>query len=127
MSWLTGVNRALVGGLLVMAQRRSRAGRLGRRGAAKEPPGAITRLLLGPRQCWRPVGQADLGARLLSSDDPHEVGALALRLDEFNAGAALSNARCSTRRSAASKDLYGPDRKGLPAALVIESEAGMSA
>ena len=36
--------------------------------------------------------------------------------------AAPSSARCSTRRSRASRALYGPDRKGLPSALVVESE-----
>src|SRR6185312_11734926 len=67
--------------------------------------------LLGPRvNAGGRVGQADLGARLLASDDPHEVGALALRLDEFNA----------ERR--AIERTYGPERQGLPAALLVESE-----
>src|SRR6202007_1854992 len=42
--------------------------------------------LLGPRvNAGGRVGQADLGTRLLSTEDPQEAGALALRLDEFNA------------------------------------------
>ena len=47
--------------------------------ACDEPPGAYhLGFMLGPRvNAGGRVGQADLGARLLSSDDPHEVGALA--------------------------------------------------
>ena len=86
---LVGVNRALVRqGLQVMAQRRNAAlAALADVARLKEPPGAYHLcFLLGPRvNAGGRVGQADLGARLLSSDDPHEVGALALRLDEFNA------------------------------------------
>ena len=86
---LTGVNRALVRqGLLVMAQRRN-AGLAALADVARlnETPGAYhLGFMLGPRvNAGGRVGQADLGARLLSSDDPHEVGALAVRLDEFNA------------------------------------------
>ena len=78
---LTGVNRALVRqGLLVMAQRRN-AGLAALADVARlnETPGAYhLGFMLGPRvNAGGRVGQADLGARLLSSDDPHEVGALA--------------------------------------------------
>jgi len=42
--------------------------------------------LLGPRvNAGGRVGQADLGTRLLSTDDPDEAAGLAMRLDEFNA------------------------------------------
>ena len=42
--------------------------------------------LLGPRvNAGGRVGQADIGTRLLSTDDPDEAAALALKLDEFNA------------------------------------------
>lgn len=42
--------------------------------------------LLGPRvNAGGRVGQADLGTRLLSTEDADEAAALALRLDEFNA------------------------------------------
>ncbi|MDP2375237.1 single-stranded-DNA-specific exonuclease RecJ [Reyranella sp.] len=123
---LTGVNRALVRhGLKVMADRRN----LGLAALAdvarlKEAPGAYhLGFLLGPRvNAGGRVGQADLGARLLSSDDPHEVGALALRLDEFNAERRAIEHEVLDQAISRVEGLYGPDRKGLPAALVIESD-----
>jgi single-stranded-DNA-specific exonuclease len=123
---LVGVNRALVRqGLQVMAQRRN-AGLAALADVArlKEPPGAYhLGFLLGPRvNAGGRVGQADLGARLLSSDDPHEVGALALRLDEFNAERRAIERDVLDQAIARIEGLYGPDRKGLPSALLVESE-----
>ncbi len=41
--------------------------------------------LLGPRvNAGGRIGRADLGARLLATDDPQEAAALAARLDELN-------------------------------------------
>jgi single-stranded-DNA-specific exonuclease len=123
---LTGVNRALVRhGLHVMGQR-GNAGLAALADVARlrEPPGAYhLGFMLGPRvNAGGRVGQADLGARLLSSDDPHEVGALALRLDEFNAERRAIEREVLDQAIARIEGLYGPDRKGLPSALVIESE-----
>jgi single-stranded-DNA-specific exonuclease len=123
---LTGVNRALVRqGLLVMAQRRN-AGLAALADVArlKETPGAYhLGFLLGPRvNAGGRVGQADLGARLLSSDDPHEVGALAVRLDEFNAERRAIEREVLDQAIGRIEGLYGPDRKGLPSAIVVESE-----
>jgi single-stranded-DNA-specific exonuclease len=123
---LTGVNRALVRqGLLVMAQRRN-AGLAALADVARlnETPGAYhLGFMLGPRvNAGGRVGQADLGARLLSSDDPHEVGALALRLDEFNAERRAIEREVLDQAIGRIEGLYGPDRKGLPSALVVESE-----
>ena len=123
---LTGVNRALVRqGLLVMAQRRN-AGLTALADVARlnETPGAYhLGFLLGPRvNAGGRVGQADLGARLLSSDDPHEVGALAVRLDEFNAERRAIEREVLDQAIGRIEGLYGPDRKGLPSALVVESE-----
>jgi single-stranded-DNA-specific exonuclease len=123
---LTGVNRALVRqGLLVM-QRRGNPGLAALADIARlrEPPGAYhLGFMLGPRvNAGGRVGQADLGARLLSSDDPHEVGALAIRLDEFNAERRAIEREVLDQAIARIEGLYGPDRKGLPAALVVESE-----
>jgi single-stranded-DNA-specific exonuclease len=123
---LTGVNRALVRqGLKMMTERRN----LGLAALAdvarlKEVPGAYhLGFLLGPRvNAGGRVGQADLGARLLSSDDPHEVGALALRLDEFNAERRSIEREVLDQAISRVEGLYGPDRAKLPAALVIESE-----
>ena len=92
--------------------------------ACSEAPGAYhLGFLLGPRvNAGGRVGQADLGARLLSSDDAHEVGALALRLDEFNAERRAIEREVLDQAIARIEGLYGPDRKGLPAALLVESE-----
>jgi single-stranded-DNA-specific exonuclease len=123
---LLGVNRALVrAGLQVMAKR----GNVGLSALAdvarmKEAPEAYhLGFLLGPRvNAGGRVGQADLGARLLSSDDPHEVGALAIRLDEFNAERRAIEREVLDQAIARIEGLYGPDRKDLPSALLVESE-----
>ena len=85
---LAGVNRALVAqGLKVLAGR----GNLGLAALAdvagvRERPGAYhLGYVLGPRvNAGGRVGQSDLGARLLATDDADEATALAQRLDEFN-------------------------------------------
>ncbi|HXE17239.1 MAG TPA: single-stranded-DNA-specific exonuclease RecJ [Stellaceae bacterium] len=85
---LTGVNRALVTqGLKVMRQRRN----IGL-AALADVAGVEERLdayhagfVLGPRvNAGGRVGESELGARLLSSDDPEEARDLARRLDTFN-------------------------------------------
>jgi single-stranded-DNA-specific exonuclease len=86
---LTGVNRALVAqGLKVLAQRRNPGLR-----ALSETAGINERasayhlgFLLGPRiNAGGRVGRSDLGARLLSTDDPTEAMALAHELEAHNA------------------------------------------
>jgi single-stranded-DNA-specific exonuclease len=85
---LTGLNRAFVSqGLKVMA----RGGNIGlgalARAAGLECPPDCYHLgfVLGPRvNAGGRVGQADLGARLLTTDDPGEAQALAERLDRLN-------------------------------------------
>ncbi len=85
---LIGVNRALVRqGLKVMARR----DRVGLRALAdiarmnQAPTPYALGFLLGPRvNAGGRIGQADLGARLLATDDPHEAVALAERLDILN-------------------------------------------
>jgi single-stranded-DNA-specific exonuclease len=123
---LTGVNRALVRqGLRVIGERRNVGlAALADIARIREPPGAYhLGFMLGPRvNAGGRVGQADLGARLLSSDDPEEVGALALRLDEFNAERRAIEREVLEQAIARIEGLYGPDRKGLPSALVVESE-----
>lgn len=85
---LTGVNRALVRqGLKVMA-RRERPGLVALADLARMDQAPNTYhlgFLLGPRvNAGGRIGAADLGARLLSCDDPHEAQALAERLDALN-------------------------------------------
>jgi single-stranded-DNA-specific exonuclease len=123
---LTGLNRALVRqGLRVMAERRNVGlAALADVARLREPPGAYhLGFLLGPRvNAGGRVGQADLGARLLASDDPHEVSGLALRLDELNAERRAIERGVLDQAIARIEGLYGPERTGLPAALVVESE-----
>ena len=85
---LTGINRAFVRqGLTVMA-RRDRPGLVALADVAgmdTAPTPYHLGYLLGPRiNAGGRIGQADLGARLLSTCDPHEAAALAQRLDTLN-------------------------------------------
>ncbi|MGQ0664183.1 MAG: single-stranded-DNA-specific exonuclease RecJ [Pseudomonadota bacterium] len=85
---LTGLNRAFVSqGLKVIAQRRT-AGLVALADVARlsAPCGAYhLGFVLGPRvNAGGRIGAADLGARLLTTDDPHEARELAERLDGLN-------------------------------------------
>lgn len=85
---LTGVNRALVRqGLKVMA-RRAHPGLAALADIARmdrAPTSYHLGYLLGPRiNAGGRIGRADLGARLLATDDPTEAQSLAERLDMLN-------------------------------------------
>ncbi len=85
---LTGVNRALVRqGLKVMA-RRERPGLVALSDVARletAPTSYHLGFVLGPRvNAGGRIGQADLGARLLATTDPHEAQAMAERLEQLN-------------------------------------------
>jgi single-stranded-DNA-specific exonuclease len=85
---LVGVNRAFVRqGLKVMAGR-ARPGLAALSDVARldrAPTAYHLGYVLGPRiNAGGRVGAADLGARLLATDDPHEAAALAERLDALN-------------------------------------------
>jgi len=86
---LTGLNRALVAqGLKVMAQRRNIGiSALSDVAGVAERPGTYhAGFLLGPRvNAGGRVGASDLGATLLSGDDPVLAAGLARQLDELNA------------------------------------------
>ncbi|TDQ83177.1 exonuclease RecJ [Dongia mobilis] len=86
---LTGINRALVAqGLKVMAGRRNPGlAALADVARINERPSAYhAGFLLGPRvNAGGRVGRSDLGARLLTTDDPAEARALAAELDALNA------------------------------------------
>ncbi|MEL6318339.1 MAG: single-stranded-DNA-specific exonuclease RecJ, partial [Pseudomonadota bacterium] len=85
---LVGVNRALVRQGLAVMTRRGHPGltALADVGRLTTPPSAYhLGFVLGPRvNAGGRVGQADLGARLLSTDDPEEAQAIAERLDAHN-------------------------------------------
>ncbi|TAG13945.1 MAG: single-stranded-DNA-specific exonuclease RecJ, partial [Rhodobacterales bacterium] len=85
---LVGVNRAFVRqGLKVMA-RRERPGLRALADVARMDQAPTTYalgFLLGPRvNAGGRIGQADLGARLLATDNPNEATAMAARLDQLN-------------------------------------------
>ncbi|HZT50432.1 MAG TPA: single-stranded-DNA-specific exonuclease RecJ [Stellaceae bacterium] len=85
---LTGVNRALVAQGLKVMRRRGNAGiaALADVAGVTEPVGAYhAGFILGPRvNAGGRVGEADLGTRLLATDDPAEARTLAQRLDALN-------------------------------------------
>ncbi len=86
---LTGFNRALTGlGLKVMSDWRNPGLRALLAAAGAEPGPAKSNhcgFILGPRiNAGGRIGRADLGARLLSTDDPAEAAALAAELDALN-------------------------------------------
>lgn len=85
---LTGLNRALVNQGLKILRSRSNAGlaALADVAGVSEPPGAYhLGFLLGPRvNAGGRVGQADLGTRLLSTDDTRLAQQIAAELDRYN-------------------------------------------
>jgi single-stranded-DNA-specific exonuclease len=85
---LQGVNRAFVRqGAQVIAAGGNRGMAALAHSASSTPPFGTYELgfQMGPRvNAGGRVGQADLGVRLLSSDDPEEAAGLAARLNDFN-------------------------------------------
>jgi single-stranded-DNA-specific exonuclease len=85
---LIGVNRAIVAQGLKVAARRGNAGMAALAdvaGLAERPTATHFGYALGPRvNAGGRVGQADLGVRLLTCDDPAEARALAQALDLHN-------------------------------------------
>ncbi|OSQ46776.1 single-stranded-DNA-specific exonuclease RecJ [Marivita geojedonensis] len=119
---LKGVNRALVRqGLKVMAQR-ARPGivalcDVGRLDTA--PKSYHLGFVLGPRvNAGGRIGKADLGARLLSTMDPHEARAMAERLD------ALNSERREIEEAVRAQALEQAEERGLDAPLVWAAGEG---
>ena len=85
---LIGVNRALVRQGLTVMGRRQRIGitALADVAGMNEAPSSYhLGFLLGPRvNAGGRIGKADLGARLLSTDNPREAEAMGAKLDELN-------------------------------------------
>ncbi len=85
---LIGFNRALVRQGLTVLAGRERPGLMALADVAKmntAPKAYHLGYLLGPRlNAGGRVGQADLGARLLASTDPHQARAMAEKLDMLN-------------------------------------------
>lgn len=111
---LIGVNRALVRqGLTVMA-RRQRVGLVALADVAgmdQAPTAYHLGFLLGPRvNAGGRIGAADLGARLLATQDIHEAAALAERLDALNSERREIEARVrdAALEQATARGLDGP-------------------
>ena len=85
---LIGVNRAFVRQGLVVMARRERPGLRALADVARldqAPTAYALGFVLGPRvNAGGRIGQADLGARLLATDNPIEATAMAARLDQLN-------------------------------------------
>lgn len=85
---LTGVNRAFVRQGLTVMGRRERVGLVALADVARldrAPTSYHLGFVLGPRvNAGGRIGEADLGARLLATTDPHEASAMAKRLDDLN-------------------------------------------
>lgn len=109
---LTGLNRALVSqGLRVMA-RRANPGLAALADAARMEgrPGAYhAGFVLGPRiNAGGRVGEADMGARLLTTADATEAADLARRLDAHNQARQEIEARVLEAATASVEDAGGP-------------------
>ena len=119
---LVGVNRALVRqGLKVMA-RRDRPGLAALADVSRldqMPNSYHLGFMLGPRvNAGGRIGKADLGARLLATEDPHEAAALAERLDQLNTD------RRSIEAQVREAALAQAEARGLDAPLVWAAADG---
>ena len=119
---LIGVNRAFVRqGLRVMA-RRDRLGLAALADVARmdtAPAAYHLGFLLGPRiNAGGRIGQADLGARLLACDDPHEAQSLGEKLDLLN------TERRDVETAVRAAALDQAEARGFDAPLVWASGAG---
>lgn len=119
---LIGVNRALVRQGLVVMARRARPGLAALADVARmdsAPAAYHLGYLLGPRiNAGGRIGKADLGARLLSTADPHEAAAMADRLNELNAE------RREIEASVTAAAMAQAEERGLDAPLVWAAGEG---
>ncbi|WP_245897779.1 single-stranded-DNA-specific exonuclease RecJ [Pseudoprimorskyibacter insulae] len=119
---LKGVNRALVRQGLVVMGRRARPGLVALSDVARldtAPSSYHLGFVLGPRvNAGGRIGQADLGARLLASTNPHEASAMAERLDQLN------SERRDIEASVRAAALEQAEERGLDAPLVWAAGEG---
>ena len=118
---LTGFNRALASqGLKVMSGWANPGLKALMAVAKAEGPAGVFHagFILGPRiNAGGRIGRADLGARLLSTDDPDEAAALAEELDALNASRKEVEARV-TEQAVAAIERAEPRPGDLPAIVV---------
>lgn len=119
---LIGVNRAFVRQGLRVMTRRDRPGLAALADVAQmdtAPTAYHLGFLMGPRvNAGGRIGAADLGARLLATDDPHEAAALAERLDQLN------TERREIEASVRAAALAQAEARGMDSALVWAAGAG---
>ena len=119
---LRGVNRAFVRAGLDLMRKGARPGLAALGEAARlSAPAEAQHLgfVFGPRiNAGGRIGRADLGARLLATDDPSEAAALAARLEEVNAERRAMEAAI---RAAA---LEQAERRGMDGPLVWAAAEG---
>ncbi|CUH78150.1 single-stranded-DNA-specific exonuclease RecJ [Tropicibacter naphthalenivorans] len=119
---LKGVNRALVQQGLKVMGRRARPGLVALSDVARlesAPAAYHLGYVLGPRvNAGGRIGQADLGARLLSCDNPHEAQAMAERLDMLN------TERREIEAAVRAAALAQAEERGLDAPLVWAAGEG---
>ncbi|MCB9947982.1 MAG: single-stranded-DNA-specific exonuclease RecJ [Rhodospirillaceae bacterium] len=119
---LSGVNRVFVArGLQAMARRRNcgLAALADRAGIAQPVDAEHLGFLLGPRiNAGGRIGRADLGARLLATDDPLEAAEIAGILDGHNAD------RRAIEAAVLDAALMAAERDGPPGALVMAAGEG---
>ena len=118
---LTGANRALVTqGLKVMANRKNVGLTcLADVGRISEAPTAYhAGFILGPRvNAGGRVGEAGLGARLLTTDNANEARQIADKLDKYNEERRFIEAEVLEAAMGQMEALYGPD--GTPDTIVV--------
>jgi single-stranded-DNA-specific exonuclease len=121
---LTGFNRALASqGLKVMSAWANPGLKALMAVAKAEGPAGVFHagFILGPRiNAGGRIGRADLGARLLSTDDPAEAADLAEQLDALNASRKEVEARV-TDEAVAAIEAHG-ERPADRAAIVVSGE-----
>jgi single-stranded-DNA-specific exonuclease len=119
---LTGVNRAFVRQGLKVMGRRARTGLTAladTAGLDTAPNAYHLGFVLGPRvNAGGRIGAADLGARLLSTADPHEAQALADRLETLN------KERRDIEAAVRAAALAQAEQRGLERGLVWAAGAG---
>lgn len=119
---LVGVNRAFVRQGLKVMSRRARPGLAALADVARmdtAPTSYHLGFMLGPRvNAGGRIGAADLGARLLATQDPHEADALAERLDTLN------TERREIEASVRAAALEQAEKRGMDRALVWAAGPG---
>ncbi|MBV9556727.1 MAG: DHH family phosphoesterase, partial [Pseudolabrys sp.] len=122
---LTGLNRAFVTKGLIAMRRRDNPGITALMDVAKltGPPEAWhLGFLLGPRiNAGGRIGRADLGARLLMSDDPSETAQLAFELDRLNTERRAIEQNSVAQAEAEALAALGLEEKGV---VVVTAQEG---